>query len=83
MKTQVNEAHGLRGHSIGELYPVIRVVYGDDTHGIILGSYELRGLSKYDAGDIAEALSMMIDRSGLSGVLDFFRNTLGAERMRW
>ena len=83
MKTQVTEAHGLRGHSIGELYPVIGVVYGDDSHGIILGSYELGGLSKDDAKVIAEALRMMIDRAGLSEVLDFFNNALGAKLMRW
>lgn len=82
MKTQVTEAHGLRGHSIGELYPVIRVVYGDDSHGIILGSYELGGLSKDDAREISQELRRMIDLVGFGNTLDYFRGVLLAGRMK-
>ena len=34
---------GLQGHSIGDYYPIITTRYGDNTHGLILGGYELRG----------------------------------------
>lgn len=60
-----HEVHsGLRGHSVGPLYPVIITHYGDGSSGVMLGSEELRGVSHVRAREIAEFTKLIHNQSG-------------------
>lgn len=55
---------GLQGHSLGELYPLIIVGYGDGSSGVMLGSTEIRGFTDKAARDIARQVKAVLDVSG-------------------
>lgn len=63
--TAHHEVHsGLREHSVGPLYPVIITHYGDGSSGVMLGSGELRGVSRERARQIAEFTKFVHTQSG-------------------
>lgn len=62
---------GLREHSVGSLYPVIITHYGDGSSGVMLGSEELRGVSRDLAREIAEFTKLVHTQSGYNAACSY------------
>ena len=66
---------GLQGHSIGDYYPIITTRYGDNTHGLILGGYELRGNTRERNDELRELVHTIYVLQGWAEALDYFKST--------
>lgn len=69
---------GLQGHSVGEYYPIITTIYGDNTHGLILGGFELRGNTRERNYDLRETLYVIYTIQGWEAALEYFER-IGAK----
>lgn len=75
---------GLQGHSVGEFYPIVTLVYGDGSYGLRLGGYELRFVVREQAFSLRETLHLTYELQGWEEALEYFKDA-GASRIipRW
>ena len=69
---------GLQGHSLGEFYPIITTQYGDGSHGLIFGGYELRGNTPDRNREVRATLHCVYELQGWSAALSYFENIVRA-----
>lgn len=56
---------GLRAHSVGDVYPVVIVRYGDDSAGMIVGSKEFCNMPKQHIDELARSVKLTWDDCGV------------------
>lgn len=69
MSAHDNVHTGLRGHSVGKVYPAIIAGYGDGSWGVLLGRHEVRGLNYKTADRIANEVGQLARRDFNQGVI--------------